>query len=69
MRMKGQVNVKALELQLDPTVSVQVTAVVIHTRAGLVETSRLLSSGNGTICPRMPAQAPGSRTHLLMQGF
>lgn len=69
VRIKGRVNGKALELQLARRSPASDCSVVIHTQAGPVEASGLLSSGNGTVCPRRPAQAPGSLMHLFAAGL
>lgn len=69
VRIKGRVTVKALELQLALQSPASDFSVVILTQAGPLEASRLLSSGNGTVCPRRPAQAPGSLIHLFAAGL
>lgn len=60
-------NTKAPGLQAGPH-RARDCSVVIHTQEGLVETSRLVSSGTGTIYPRRPAQASGILPHLLLVG-
>lgn len=61
-------NMTVLELQAGPH-RARDCSVVILTREGLAETSRLLSSGPGTICSRRPAQTPGILPHLLPVGL